>query len=82
MAFIRRVVLQQFRKRDGPGMVHRRADDRFDGFKVQATRLAAVPKNDAQQAVYFARNFLLNRFSRFFSCGCGTVFSTGRNRQI
>jgi hypothetical protein len=47
--------------------VHRRADDGFDGFQVEATGLAAIPKDRVQQSIYFAGNFLLDRFGRFFS---------------
>ena len=54
----------------------------FDGFQVNAARLAAVLKYDAQPPVYFTGNFLPDRFSRFVSRGCGTASSTGRKRQI
>jgi hypothetical protein len=47
--------------------MHRRADDRFDGFEVEATGLAAILKDRVQQPGYFAGNFLLDRLSRFFS---------------
>ena len=65
-----------------PGAVHRRADEGFDGFEVQAAGLAAILKDGVQKPVYFAGNFLLDRFSRFFSCGCDLASSTGRRRQI
>jgi hypothetical protein len=48
--------------------MHRRTDDGFDGFEVEATGPAAILKDRVQQPVYFAGNFLLDRFSRFFSC--------------
>jgi hypothetical protein len=62
--------------------MHRRADDGFDGFEVEPTGLAAILKDRVQQPVYFAGNFPLDRFGRFFSCGCGVVSSSGRRRQI
>ena len=67
MVLIRRIVLQQFREGGSPGPVHRRADEGFDGFEVQAAGLAAILKDGVQKPVYFAGNFLLDRFSRFFS---------------
>ena len=36
----------------------------------------------AQQLVYFARDFLLDGFGRFFSWADGAVSPTGRNSQI
>ena len=79
---IRRIVLQQLRQRASPGLVHGGANNRFDGFEVQAAGLAAILKDGAQQTVYFAGNFLLDRFGRFFSRGCGAASSTGRKPQI
>lgn len=82
MAFIRRIVLQKFRQRDGSSLMHRRADDGFDGLQVKVTGLTTILKDDAKQPVYFAGNFLLDRFSRFFSWDNGAASSTGRRRQI
>ena len=82
LALIRRIVLQQLRQRGSPGLMHRRADDGFDGFQVEATGPAAILKDSVQQPVYFAGNFLLDRFRRFFSWGCGVASSIGRRRQI
>lgn len=48
---------------------------------IQASRLAAVVEDEAQQLVYFARDFLLDGFRRFFSSGV-RVSATGRARQI
>src|ERR1035441_7537414 len=50
-----------------------RSDDR---------RRTATAKDDAQQLVYFARDFLLDRFRRFFSSGESTSGSDGRSWQI
>ena len=41
----------------------------LDGFQVQPAALGAILKDQPQQMAYFARNFLLERFGRFFSCG-------------
>ena len=66
-AFLRRVVLQQFCECGSPSLMHRRADDGFDGFQIDAASLAAIPKDRVQQTVYFAGDFLLDRFGSFFS---------------
>ena len=74
--------LQQFGQRGCPGLMHGRAHRHLDGFQIQMPRLAATAEDDAQQLVYFARDFLLDRFGRFFSWADGGVSSTGRNSQI
>ena len=61
--------------------MHHRPHDHLGGFQVQAPRLAAAVENDAQQLVYFARDFLLDGFRRFFSSD-ERVSATGRARQI
>jgi hypothetical protein len=54
----------------------------LDGFQIQPAGLAPAGKDHAQKLVYFARDFLVDRFRRFFSCSvCGSG-STGRERQI
>src|ERR1039457_752158 len=78
----RRRELQQFAQRGCPGVVHGRAHSHLDGLQIQVPRLTATAKDDAQQLVYFARDFLLDRFSLFFSWVVGEISSTGRNSQI
>jgi hypothetical protein len=73
--------LQQFGQRRGPRLMHRRTHSHFDGFQIQTPRLAPTAEDDAQQLVYFARDFLMDRFGRFFS-SCERVSATGRARQI
>jgi hypothetical protein len=51
------------------------------GLQIQMSRLAAAVEDDAQQPVYFARDFLADGFRRFFSSG-ERVSATGRARQI
>jgi hypothetical protein len=53
----------------------------LEGLQIQTPRLAAALNDDAHQLVYFARDFLADRFCRFFSAG-KRVSSTGRARQI
>ena len=61
--------------------MHDRTHDHLGGFQVQASRLVAAVEDDAQELVYFARDFLLDGFRRFFSCG-ERVSAIGRARQI
>ena len=78
----RRRELQEFAERACPSVVHGRAHRHLDGLQIQVPRLTATAKDDTQQLVYFARDFLLDRFSRFFSWVVGEISSTGRNSQI
>jgi hypothetical protein len=61
--------------------MHDRPHGHLSGFQVPAPRLAAAVEDYAQQLVYFARDFLLDGFRRFFSSG-ERVSATGRARQI
>jgi len=61
--------------------MHDRPHGHLSGFQVQTPRLALTVEDDAQQLVYFARDFLLDGFRRFFSCG-ERVSASGRARQI
>jgi hypothetical protein len=61
--------------------MHGRPHDHLRGFEVQTPRLATAVGDDAQQLVYFARDFLLDGFRRFFFSG-ERVSVTGRARQI
>src|SRR5450755_1743763 len=65
-----------------PSLVHGGADGGFDGFHVKVAGLAAVPKDDVQQAVYFAGHFLADGLRRFFSWAVDSICSMGRKRQI
>jgi hypothetical protein len=62
--------------------MHGRANRHLDGFQIEMLCFAAGAEDDAQQLVYFAGDFLLDRFGRFFSWADGGVSSTGRNWQI
>jgi hypothetical protein len=74
--------LQEFCQRCGTGPMHGRAHRHLNRFQIQAARLAAVIKDDAQQVIYFARDFLADRFGRSISWANRTGSSTGRKRQI
>lgn len=67
LALIGRIVLQQFGQRGSSGLMHGGADCGFDGFEVEAAGPPAILKDRSEQAVYFAGDFPLDRFSRFFS---------------
>jgi len=62
--------------------MHDRAHRRLDGFQIETARLATVIEDHAQQLIYFARDFLADRFGRCFSWADSGGSSTGRNRQI
>jgi hypothetical protein len=59
-----------------------RTDRHLQGFQIQTPRFVAGAEGYAQQSFYFARDFVLDRFRRFFSWADGEVPSTGRNWQI
>ena len=68
---------QQFGQQGRPCLMHSRPHDHLGSFQVQVSRPAAAAEDDAQQLVYFARDFLLDGFRRFFSSGA--TDSTDRN---
>jgi hypothetical protein len=74
--------LQEFAQRGCPGVVHGRAHRHLYGLQIQTPCLAATTEDDAQKLVYFAGDFLADRFRRFFSWAVGEFSSTGRNSQI
>lgn len=80
---IRRIILQQLSQGAGSRLVHGRSDGGFHRFQIESAVVAStILKNDPQEAVYFAGDFLLDRLRGFFSWAVCSVCSTGRNRQI
>jgi len=77
-----RIVSQQVRQRTSPGPVHGRSQNGLDRFQIERGAPAALLKNNPQEAVYFAGNFLLDGLRRFFPWAVCAVCSTGRKRQI
>ena len=73
--------MQQFSENHGAGPMHGRAHDCFGRLQIHTARLAAALEDYTQQLIYFPRDFLVDRFSRFFSSGV-SVSSTERARQI
>lgn len=61
--------------------MHGRTHYGFEGFQIQVARLAAALEDHMQELLYFARDFLADRFGRFISSGV-SASSTGRARQI
>ena len=82
MFVIRRFESQQLRQGTGPGVMHRGTDHGLDTLQIKLAGCPAVAENDAKQLIYFAGDFLLDRFDRFFSWADGAVSVTGRSSQI
>src|ERR1700730_3957390 len=62
--------------------MHGRAYRHLQGFQIETAGLAAILEDDAQPSIYFARDFLPDRFGVFFSAGVCSCSSKGRKRQI
>ena len=73
---------QQLAERRRARLVHGGAHGHLDSFQIEAARPAAGVEDDTQQLVYFAGDFFLDRFGRFFSWAPSASSSTGRKRQI
>jgi hypothetical protein len=55
------------RQHSRTGAVHGGARGSLDRFQIHAADLAQTPEDDLQQSLYFAGNFFLDSFGRFFS---------------
>ena len=62
-------------------LVCRCTSSNFDRLPIKLTALTQTLEDYLQQCGYFLRNFMLDRFRRFFSCGDNDS-DTGRARQI
>ena len=82
MVRIRRIVAEKLGQRAGPSLMHGGSQSAFDRLQIESSAVVALLKNHAQKSVYFAGDFLLDGFGRFFSWSDGRVSSTGRNSQI
>ena len=82
MVGIRWLQLQQLCQSTGPGVMHRGTDHGLNTLQVQLAGCPAVAENDVKQLLYFAADFFLDRFGRFFSCVDGEASATGRSSQI
>ena len=77
-----RIISQELRQRGSSGLVHGGSHRGLDSFHVEPAFIAALPENNLKKPVYFTRDFLSDRFRRFFSWGDGGVSATGRSAQI
>ena len=77
----RRVALQQLAQSHSADLMHGRPQGHFYGFQIQPGVFAALLQDQRQQPAYFASDFLLDGFDRFFSCSV-KVCSRGRKPQI
>ena len=77
-------LTEEFGQTRCSGGMQRGAQRQLHCFDVPLTRLAPFGEDTGQQRVYFARDFLMDRSSRFFSSALhfSAGFSTGRRRQI
>ena len=76
-----RIALQQLAQGHRADLMHGQPQGHFRGFHIQPAVLAALVQDHRQQAAYFAGDFLLDGFDRFFSCRV-KVCSTGRKPQM
>jgi hypothetical protein len=60
--------LQELAERGRTGAMHGRAHGHLDGFQIQMAGLLVAGEDYPQELLYFARDFLLDCVSRFFSC--------------
>jgi hypothetical protein len=74
--------LQQLSQGRSTGMMHRGADRYLVTLQIESSSRFSVAKNSAEQAFYFAGDFLLDRLRRFFSWAVCSACSIGRARQI
>jgi hypothetical protein len=73
--------LQQLAERRGSGVMHGGTHRHRNGLQIETARPAALQEDHTQELVYLVRDFLTDRFGRFFPSG-ESVSSTGRARQI
>ena len=79
---IRLFEFQQLRQGRGPGMMQSGTDRCLDALQIDSAGRSAVAENGAKQLLYFAGDFLLDDFRRFFSWPDGMASATGRSTQI
>ena len=84
MRLRRGLLSEKLAQTSGTGLLQGGAQGHLHRFQVHGARLAPCGENHAQQGVYFPRDFLMDRSSRFFSSAVqppGSC-SSGRRRQI
>jgi hypothetical protein len=74
---------QEFAQSGGPGPVQGRAQGHLHRFQVNPSSLALIAEDPLQQAIYFLRDFMMDRICRFFSAAERVPSSsTGRCWQM
>ena len=81
-ALVRRRLreLQQLAEGGCAGPMQHGAQSHFHRLQIRLAGLFALGEDARQQRGYFARDLVLDRLGRFFSCGV-SVSSVGRTRQ-
>ena len=62
--------------------MHGRTHSHFDGFQIEPPCFTATSEDRTHKVLYFTRDFLTDRFGRFFSWADSGFSSTGLNPQI
>jgi len=84
MRLRRGLLSEKLTQTSGTGLLQGGAQGHLHCFQVHGARLAPCGENHTQQGIYFPRDFLMDRNSRFFSSAVqppGSC-SRGRRRQI
>ena len=78
------LLSEQLAQTSGTGLLQGGAQGHLHRFQVHCAGLATCGENHAQQGIYFPRNFLMDRSSRFLSSVVqpAASCSKGRRRQI
>lgn len=78
------LLAEKLAQTSGTGLLQGSAQGHLHRFQVQFASLASCGEYHPQQCIYFPRDFLIDRSSRFFSCAVQTPASCarGRRRQI
>ena len=76
-----RLASKQLTQSGRPGLMQSRAHGHLDCLQVELAGLVLLLKDEPEERAYFAGDFLLDRFRRFFSCSV-SVSSAGLKRQI
>ena len=84
MRLRRGLVAEKLAQTSGTGLLQGGTQGHLHRFQVHCASLVAGSEYHSQQRIYFPRDFLMDRNSRFFSCAVQPPGScaTGRRRQI
>ena len=84
MRLHRTILLEKLAQTRCASLMQCAAQGHFDGFQIESPGPAPFCENHPQQRIYFPRDFLMDRNSRFFSSGVQPALacSSGRRPQI